>query len=403
MLQKALTCHHPEPQMIAIFRSRTAFGLVAVGALLTLQIALTASQGQPEPAEEIVRDAFNGENGVPAHIYCTIFAPKGRYFLAAGDAGVRSPVRIYDGKTGKLVSQFTPDEDLGWTGARFSPDGAKVVSWGSTSTKAYVWEAATGKQLFKLEGHKEPVSLANFAPDGKRIVSGSADQTLRVWDAATGKELLVLEGHTDNCLGCFSPDGKCIVSASHDRTLRGWDADTGKELWKQSEQAEPAISIVAGNYGLSPDGRVLSLGSDGNLRVLDAATGKTVVSLTNPADTHGASFLRNGKQVACWARDKTARICDVATGKVVRTIELGDDLQSEPDIVTVSPDGLTLVTGHTDQTVRVRDLATGKEQHRFSIVPRTGTRSLAVAPDGRFAAAGSFRGWVYLWRLPIAP
>jgi WD40 repeat protein len=401
MLHEKVTDHRLEP--LNPVNLRFALGFVAVAALLMVQSGLTAYQDPAEPAAEIVRDAFNGENGVPAHIYRVSFAPNGRYFLAAGDAGVRSPVRVYDGKTGKLVSSFTPDEDLGWTGARFSPDGAKVVSWGSTSAKVYVWESATGRQLVKLEGHKEPVSLASFSPNGKRILSAGADQTLRVWDAATGKELLVLDGHTDGCVGCFAPDGIHIVSSSHDRTLRGWDAATGKELWKQTERAEPAISIIAGENGLSRDGRVLSLGSDGSLRVLDAATGKDVVSLTNPADTHGAAFVRDGKQVACWGKDKTARICDVATGKVVRTIELGDDLQAEPDVVTVSLDGRLLLTGHTDQTVRVRDLATGKELHRFTTAPRTGTRSLTVSPDSRFAAAGSFRGWAYLWRLPVAP
>jgi len=67
------------------------------------------------------------------------------------------------------------------------------------------------------------------------------------------------------------------------------------------------------------------------------------------------------------------------------------------------PNGRLLLTGHTNQTVRVRDLDTGQELHRFQTPPRTGPRSLAFSPDGRFAAGGSFRGWVYLWRLPVVP
>jgi eukaryotic-like serine/threonine-protein kinase len=35
-----------------------------------------------------------------------------------------------------------------------------------------------------------------ISPDGKRIVSGSADNTVKVWDAATGQEALSLKGHT---------------------------------------------------------------------------------------------------------------------------------------------------------------------------------------------------------------
>jgi WD40 repeat protein len=364
--------------------------------------AAVAARLVERPAE-ITRDSFNGDNGVPAHIYCVTFSPNGRHFLAAGDAGGRSPVRIYDAKSGKLICRFLPDEDIGWTGGRFSPDGSKVVSWGSTSPNLYLWEAATGKQLLKLEGHREPVGLANFSPDGKQIVSGSADHMLRIWDASTGKGLRALEGHTDHCAGVFSPDGKRIISYSGDRTVRGWDAATGKELWQQAGQSEHGQNNLfsANRNCFSKDGtRVLSFDGDGSVGVFDVATGKHVFALASPAETHGAGFLADGRQLVSWGKDKNLRIWDATSGKAVRSIELGDDLQHEPDNVIVSSDGRLLLTGHGNQTVRVWSLATGRELHRFETAPQTGTRSLAFSPDGRFAAGGSFRGWVYLWRLP---
>ena len=52
-----------------------------------------------------------------------------------------------------------------------------------------------------------------FSADGKRIVSGSEDKTVKVWDAATGQEVLTLKGHTGQVTSvAFSPDGKRIVS-----------------------------------------------------------------------------------------------------------------------------------------------------------------------------------------------
>jgi WD40 repeat protein len=65
----------------------------------------------------------------------------------------------------------------------------------------------------------------SFSPDGRRIVSGSDDDTLKVWDAETGQEMLTLEGHSDWVRSVsFSPDGRRIVSGSDDNTLKVWDA-----------------------------------------------------------------------------------------------------------------------------------------------------------------------------------
>ena len=69
-----------------------------------------------------------------------------------------------------------------------------------------------------------------FSPDGRRIVSGSEDKTLKVWDAETGQERLTLKGHNGRVWSvAFSPDGTRIVSGSADKTLKVWDAETGQE------------------------------------------------------------------------------------------------------------------------------------------------------------------------------
>ena len=67
-----------------------------------------------------------------------------------------------------------------------------------------------------LKGRSDVVTSVAFSPDGKKIVSGSYDDTIRVWDAETGKEVIQpLEGHSESVSSvAFSPDGKKIVSGS---------------------------------------------------------------------------------------------------------------------------------------------------------------------------------------------
>ncbi|OJA13983.1 hypothetical protein AZE42_04592 [Rhizopogon vesiculosus] len=91
-----------------------------------------------------------------------------------------------------------------------------------------VWDVETGKELgAPLRGHTNYIFSVAISPDGGRIVSGSADNTIRVWDAASGEALCApLQGHTGGVISvAISPKGKWIVSGSLDRSIRVWDLE----------------------------------------------------------------------------------------------------------------------------------------------------------------------------------
>lgn len=78
-----------------------------------------------------------------------------------------------------------------------------------------------------LQGHSDQVLSVAYSPDGRKIVSGSADHSIRVWDAGTGKAVCKsLEGHSGIIWSvAYSPNGRHIVSGSLDSTIRVWDAE----------------------------------------------------------------------------------------------------------------------------------------------------------------------------------
>jgi len=74
-------------------------------------------------------------------------------------------------------------------------------------------------------GTQGPCLPVAFSPDGKRVLTGSADKTARLWDAATGAAVATLQGHTNYVVaGAFSPDGKGVLTGSRDKTAKLWSA-----------------------------------------------------------------------------------------------------------------------------------------------------------------------------------
>src|SRR5262249_32469515 len=95
---------------------------------------------------------------------------------------------------------------------------------------ARLWDPATGALLATYRGHISKVAGIAFSPDGARLVTTSADGTVRQWDAATGREVEPpYDRHSDEVAAAvYSPDGQWVASAGSDRTVRVWRA-TGRQ------------------------------------------------------------------------------------------------------------------------------------------------------------------------------
>jgi WD40 repeat protein len=141
-----------------------------------------------------------------------------------------------------------------------------------------VWDAATGVEQHRIIGHKGTVRSVAFSLDGKMIVSGSNDQTVRVWDAATGVEQHKMTGHEGTVKSvAFSPDGKTVVSGSDDQTVRVWNAATGVEQHKMTGHKLSVTSVA-----FSPDGKTIaSKDYFGNSCMWDADTGVQLTRTTS--------------------------------------------------------------------------------------------------------------------------
>ena len=329
------------------------------------------------------------------YVYDLAFSPDRTKLAVASAIGIW----IYDARTGQELDLL-----VGHTAAvssvAFSPEGRTLAS-GSDDGTGRIWNVRTRKLTAVFTGHTGRVSSVAFSPDGNMFASSSYDRTIRLWDSHTGKLTATLTGHKGRVSSvAFSPDGSTLASGGWDEFIRFWDVKTGALLRTIAGHVYNVSGVI-----FSPDGEKLASYSyyDAKINLWDAKSGEYLMTLEpdyksiTSASMHiySIAFFPDSKSIVYGSSDGTLRIWDIDRKQEKMTFGGNGDSTR----VSVSPNGETLATYHSDSTIRILESATGMPLQTVNGHTGETVRFIMYASHGRTLTCLSMQGDFRLWDL----
>jgi WD40 repeat protein/beta-lactamase regulating signal transducer with metallopeptidase domain len=297
-------------------------------------------------------------------------------------SGYDRTIRLWDPKTGKSLDVIKQSRS-GVQALAFSPDGSKLAFGGADKT-VKVWSLKERAVTTTLRGHTDAIRAVAFSPDGRFLASGAEDNKMRLWDLASGKEVGTHQfGGTVRDVA-FSPRGASLAVASEDRSIRIVDPVTAVQRSALNAHSDAATAIA-----YSPDAQTLYTGSaDQSIRAWKGAVpaGKLRTAYRSHGDeTWVALLTRDGERLITAGKDGTVQVRKAKSDLAAFGAPPGLNVN-----VAYSPDGKLLAGAGTDRTIRLYDRKTGRLVRRIMAHDKA-VWCVAFSPDSKLLASGSGR------------
>ena len=325
-------------------------------------------------------------------IFVVKFSPDGKRF-ATGDR--RGTLRLWDPDRGEETASWKANDSAILT-LDFSPDGGRIACGGWNGAVIKVFRIPDGKQVTAFGDGPTIISSVVFHPDGRRLLSGGSDQTVRIWDTTTGEQIQQFRGHNAWVEVAAFRSGTCEIVSVSGLTIKIWDANVTPGITRFPRKVS---GIPTTDVAFSPDHRWLVVtegtqyGHPGAIQIWNLLTGELQESSKEEASLNAIAFSPNGRSLAIAKADGTVTVRDLSSRVAYQFPKYDAAFHS----VAWSPNGRWIAAGTEDGRVKVWNAST---HELVADLPsrRSLVASLAFSPTGELLAAGAQSG-VKVWNI----
>jgi len=256
--------------------------------------------------------------------------------------------KIFKGHSDKIVC------------GNISPNGKYLVT-GSWDNTIKIWDIENELEIRTINAHEEYVNKVCFSPDGNAVMSCSKDSTIKIFNIADGKLLKTFKNSDKVLSVSYAPDQKSIISSDNNE-IKIWDILSGAVVRKM--EFHSALEL---NLCISPCGKYIAAYDFGEITIFNFNTGKVYNKLILVKDEYNGTatdmrFSSDGKYLLASYYKGAVVIWDVNIGKIFKKF---NSKQNPAYSVCFSPDGNSFLVARLDD-VSIRDLLTNKIIHDFT-------------------------------------
>ncbi|MGH9722150.1 MAG: c-type cytochrome domain-containing protein [Bryobacteraceae bacterium] len=268
----------------------------------------------------------------------------------------------------------------------FSPGGETLAAAGGSPARfgeLQIWDMASRKLKHSIVTTNDTLFSVSFSPDASKIACGAADKSIRVFDAASGKQIRKVDHHEDWVFGAvFGIDGKRLVSVGRDRAAKLTTVETGAFVENVNLLKEPLTAIARHPKKdwvvIGGEDRIPYLYMMDRPRAMRIADDSTLIRKFEPLDGPilTLAISQDGKYIGAAAGAGDVRIYELETGKAVAHCA---GHRGGIFAIQFAPGSRSMITAGFDGMVRTYDLG-GKLIREFVPVP---VESASVARSER--------------------